>query len=327
MDADDVPELVPPTHFEVTDWATPGQQIIDIYGIPNYKEVNPAIFTNVTFPFLFGVMFGDIFSGAILLVAGMFFYSQTVKEASPAAYSFRHFYLLMGIFSVYCGFLYNDYTAIPLYLFGESCYIFTPDEHNQTATVSTRENCVYPFGLDPVWYASTDELTFTNSLKMKMAVILGVFQMCMGICMKGFNNCFFKKEGVLSFTFEFLPSILMMLSLFGFMDYLIVCKWLTDWTDKTANAPSIITTMIVMALGMGKPPPSDTQLPIIGAHALEGDWSTQTSVMQVCMLIFVVSIPLMLCVKPIVLGCCVKHEDHADEFKQSDNIEMGNMNG
>jgi hypothetical protein len=44
------------------------------------------------------------------------------------------------------------------------------------------------------------------------------------------------------------------------------------------------------------------------------------------MLIFVVSIPLMLCVKPIVLGCCVKHEDHADEFKQSDNIEMGNMN-
>jgi hypothetical protein len=41
------------------------------------------------------------------------------------------------------------------------------------------------------------------------------------------------------------------------------------------------------------------------------------------MLIFVVSIPLMLCVKPIVLGCCVKHEeDHEDDFKKIAEIEL-----
>jgi V-type H+-transporting ATPase subunit a len=271
MDPEEVPELVPPTHFEETDWAAPGQTIIDLYGIPTYKEVNPAIFANITFPFLFGVMFGDIFSGTILLCAGMCFYTTTMKEAAPAAYQFRHFYLLMGIFSVYCGFLYNDYTAIPLYLFGESCYNFTPNAEQTSSTISARENCVYPFGLDPVWYASTDELTFTNSLKMKMAVILGVFQMCLGICMKGFNNLHFKNEGTLSFMFEFIPSILMMVALFGFMDYLIVMKWLTNWEGNTANAPSIITTMITMALGMGIPGPNDTQLPIIGGNTLEGD--------------------------------------------------------
>jgi V-type H+-transporting ATPase subunit a len=178
-------------------------------------------------------MFGDIFSGSILLAVGMCFYTQTAKEASPALYSFRHFYLLMGIFSVYCGFLYNDYTAIPLYLFGESCYTYTANAEETASTIDIKENCVYPFGLDPVWYASTDELTFTNSLKMKMAVILGVFQMCMGICMKGFNNCHFKKEGVLSFCFEFIPMILMMVSLFGFMDFLIITKWLTNFEGKT----------------------------------------------------------------------------------------------
>ena len=30
------------------------------YGVPRYKEANPMIFTIVTFPFLFGVMFGDV---------------------------------------------------------------------------------------------------------------------------------------------------------------------------------------------------------------------------------------------------------------------------
>jgi V-type H+-transporting ATPase subunit a len=37
-----------------------------------YKEVNPAIFACVTFPFLFGVMFGDIAHGSLMLLVGIF---------------------------------------------------------------------------------------------------------------------------------------------------------------------------------------------------------------------------------------------------------------
>lgn len=40
--------------------------------MPRYKEANPALFTTVTFPFLFGVMFGDIGHGSLLLMAGLF---------------------------------------------------------------------------------------------------------------------------------------------------------------------------------------------------------------------------------------------------------------
>jgi len=35
-----------------------------------YKEINPAVFAMVTFPFLFGVMFGDIGHGGMWLIIG-----------------------------------------------------------------------------------------------------------------------------------------------------------------------------------------------------------------------------------------------------------------
>jgi len=47
--------------------------VVDQYEIPAYKEVNPGLFTNISFPFLFGVMFGDVFSGGLLLAAGLYF--------------------------------------------------------------------------------------------------------------------------------------------------------------------------------------------------------------------------------------------------------------
>ena len=47
------------------------QEIVNTYGIPMYQEINPAIFAIVTFPFLFGVMFGDVGHGFLLIVIGL----------------------------------------------------------------------------------------------------------------------------------------------------------------------------------------------------------------------------------------------------------------
>jgi V-type H+-transporting ATPase subunit a len=44
-------------------------------------------------------------------------------------------------------------------------------------------------GLDPTWYIAENEiLTVQNSVKMKMAVVLGVAHMMMGIFVKGYNT-------------------------------------------------------------------------------------------------------------------------------------------
>ena len=52
--------------------------------------------------------------------------------------------------------------------------------------------------------------------------------MTLGVLLKGYNYSFHKKK--VEFYFEFTPQILMLLSLFGFMDLLIIVKWLTDYS-------------------------------------------------------------------------------------------------
>ncbi len=44
----------PPTYFKLNKFTSTFQGIVDTYGVPRYKEVNPGLWTIVTFPFLFG---------------------------------------------------------------------------------------------------------------------------------------------------------------------------------------------------------------------------------------------------------------------------------
>lgn len=50
----------------------------------------------------------------------------------------------------------------------------------------------YAFGVDPIWHGSRSELPFTNSLKMKMSILLGISQMNLGILLSYFNARYFR---------------------------------------------------------------------------------------------------------------------------------------
>ena len=115
------------------------------------------------------------------------------------------------------------------------------------------ENCTYPFGIDPKWYVASNELTFFNSFKMKFAVIAGVLQMMMGIFLKGMNSLYFGNK--IDFVFEFIPQIVFMSLLFGYMNIMIFIKWATDYWgthgENTYKAPSVITMLMQIFLKLG----------------------------------------------------------------------------
>jgi V-type H+-transporting ATPase subunit a len=73
--------------------------------------------------------------------------------------------------------------------------------------------------------------------------------MTLGVFIKATNTLHYKK--LIDFFFEFVPQLLFLVLLFGYMDFLIIFKWLTDWGLDSPTAPSIITTMINMPLKLG----------------------------------------------------------------------------
>jgi len=117
-----------------------------------------------------------------------------------------------------------------------------------------QSDCVYSIGIDSIWKVSTNEMAFTNSLKMKAAVILGVVHMVFGLCLRLLNNLRQKRySDVLTTT---LPQLVFMGCTFVYMDYLIVYKWSNSYSDAT-TAPSIISTMISVYVNMAQPNSKD----------------------------------------------------------------------
>lgn len=76
------------------------------------------------------------------------------------------------------------------------------------------------------------------------------FALNKGILLKGSNAIYFSNW--IDFLFEFIPQLIFMLITFGYMNSLIVMKWLTDWAKEgTSNAPSLINYMLNLFLKLG----------------------------------------------------------------------------
>merc|ERR1719454_1965624 len=52
-----------PTYIRQNEFTIAMQTLTNLYGLPRYQEANPVLLGLITFPFLFGVMYGDVGHG------------------------------------------------------------------------------------------------------------------------------------------------------------------------------------------------------------------------------------------------------------------------
>jgi len=482
----------PPTLIRVNDFTSGFQGIVDGYGIPTYQEVNPGFFAIAMFPFLFGVMFGDIFHGfmmvafALILIANQASVLKTYKQQNEIflmLFDGRWTILMCGITAMYMGLIYNEGLSVAFDFFGsgysmghypeltfgassgvavdcysgshwgehshevwsnwgnDSCavssvamsaahfdnhtYKFLPtrgfkagvadngggatfpsmfcDDYSQTISGKVKtyfnknegegmsctggaadlsdsynpmsmdacsdaitENCFnfsaisasvcnatlgtctdfasmvtpnpysaslqkfmpYVFGVDPVWRHSDQLISFTNSLKMKMSVILGVSQMTFGIILKILN---FIHAGHWSLVFAVgVPEFLFMTCTFGYMNFLIFLKWSTEYgTSLQGSGPECFDNCKCPWTGYGSAPagsleqvPSpvsrappnivSSMLSMFGIPSfMPGDpgdcfnwlYAEQKTVQTLFILIAVVAVPWLLLTEPCLIKC------------------------
>lgn len=115
IDGYDNHSITKPTYFKTNAVTEVFQAMVDQYGVPTYLEANPALLSIVTFPFLFGMMFGDMGHGSILLIFAtvLVLGHDSIKDTVLSSFSsIRYLLLLMGIFATYCGFIYNEFFAM-----------------------------------------------------------------------------------------------------------------------------------------------------------------------------------------------------------------------
>lgn len=67
--------IMPPTKIPTNEVTWVFQEIVNTYGVARYREINPGLFTVTSFPFLFGMMFGDMGHGTLMLIFTIWMFS------------------------------------------------------------------------------------------------------------------------------------------------------------------------------------------------------------------------------------------------------------
>ncbi|NXW10957.1 VPP3 ATPase, partial [Fregetta grallaria] len=300
----------PPTLIRTNKFTAGFQSIVDAYGVASYQEVNPAPYAIITFPFIFAIMFGDVGHGLLMFLFALWMVlyenSPSLRQASNEIwltfFEGRYLILLMGAFSIYTGFIYNECFSKATVIFPSAWSVATMANHSSwsSAYLATHPSLTldpnvtgvfqgpYPFGIDPIWSLATNHLNFLNSFKMKMSVVLGIVHMGFGVLLGVFNHMHFQQRHRL--VLELLPEMIFLLALFGYLVFLIFYKWVKFSAADSLVAPSILIHFIDMFLFTS----NADNLPL---------YRGQVPVQTVLVVLALASVPVLLLGTPLYLFC------------------------
>lgn len=324
-DPSDHPNSVVPTFIEKNEFTRSFQILNNAYGIPNYDELNGGAFYCM-YPFLFGVMFGDIGHSIFYILAAIALLvidpirkkkRWNLGDIGGSIFGFKWLLFFCAICAFYCGFIYNECFGLPFSTFQSNWEL---DVNASTSTFQKwkqkNDNKIYPFGIDHQWYFKDNELIFMNSYKMKLAVVLGMSQMIFGMFLQLVNHIY--RKNYLDIAIWWLPQMLYLIPFFGYIVVLIIVKWCTKFegndfypVEQQNEGVNLIQTIIAIIINAGSKDPT--------LHLYKGQWGVQA----VILVLFIVSIVLLLILRPIFT--CIKRRGDKS-FTKASLIEAFVMN-
>ena len=156
----------PPTKLENNRLIRPFESIVNMYGIPNYTEMDPTWFVALTAFIMFGFMFGDIGHGLVVTIVGLIL-AKRKSSLGPVLTA-------GGISSIIFGFLYGS-------IFGKEDII----------------KGILPSPMDNI----TNMLIAGISTGAVLIIIAMIFNIKNGIKNKDTGKIFFDKNGLAGLIF------------------------------------------------------------------------------------------------------------------------------
>lgn len=110
---DDAPQLTPPTLLKNNWFFRPFEMFVTMYSLPAYRDIDPTVFVGLTYCLLFGIMFGDLGQGFLLVLAGLFLEKKSRNKLAGIVGR-------VGLTSMFFGFMYgsvfgNEEILIPVH--------------------------------------------------------------------------------------------------------------------------------------------------------------------------------------------------------------------
>lgn len=148
-----------PVALTTNRWLRPIQMLVTTYGRPSYGEFDPTLLMALTFPLLFGAMFGDLGQGLVLLLAGILIDRGIILKGMQS----------LGLLIAYCG----ASATIFGYLYGS---IFLFEGHFIEEYLG--------FHFEAPWISPINEILPVLSLAIDAGIVILLLSFLLGM----FNN-------------------------------------------------------------------------------------------------------------------------------------------
>ena len=137
-------------------WLRPFQMLVNTYSRPRYGEFDPTILMAITFPLIYGMMFGDLGQGLILFIMGLLISQGMLVKGMRD----------LGLLIAYCGVS----AAIFGVLYG-SVFAFEGEHFTHT----------FGFEFRPIWISPINNILSILGLAIDLGIILLMIGYVLGI--------------------------------------------------------------------------------------------------------------------------------------------------